>query len=399
MNVVMIGGNFRNRGAEAMLRTAIAEITSRRGDASFTVVTYDRRRDGAAPAGLPAAVVDAGSLRSFGVRALLLLLGRRLGARLLAASPLAATCLRAHWVLDVSGFALSDRRPAWRAAVVALEALLARRLGAGFGLLTQAFGPFERLPVRCLARIALSNARFVVARGRASAHHLAGLGRVEGHDFTVAEDMAWLFAPAAPDRSDAAAAVLGCAPNTNLYRRADGDGAANAYVVLLADVLRRAIDSLGVQVLLLAHDSLPERFDDDALGALLAQRIDRPAAVRLVGATQPAAELKQAVGGCSLVLSSRFHVLIAAQSLAIPTLSLGWAHKYEESTVVDAAGWSFDFDRVDADVLWAALERACGLRAGMRGRLQDARAAAIASARTAFDELEHCMGAHEPRPR
>ena len=43
-----------------------------------------------------------------------------------------------------------------------------------------------------------------------------------------------------------------------------------------------------------------------------------------------AAQVKSVIGSCDILLSSRYHALIAALSQQVPAVAIGWSHKYDE---------------------------------------------------------------------
>ena len=52
--------------------------------------------------------------------------------------------------------------------------------------------------------------------------------------------------------------------------------------------------------------------------------------VRVLQKRYDAKELKSIIAGAELAVGSRYHFLIAAMSCGVPSLALGWGHKYYE---------------------------------------------------------------------
>jgi colanic acid/amylovoran biosynthesis protein len=58
-----------------------------------------------------------------------------------------------------------------------------------------------------------------------------------------------------------------------------------------------------------------------------------------------AADLKAIIGQCQLVISSRYHALIAAMSQGIAVGTAGWSHKYTE--LLEETGGGLTFSHTD----------------------------------------------------
>jgi len=70
--------------------------------------------------------------------------------------------------------------------------------------------------------------------------------------------------------------------------------------------------------------------DDRFLCDHLLSSLDSCLRVAHIDKALTAAEVKSVIGNCDLLLSSRYHALIAALSQGIPAAAIGWSHKYEE---------------------------------------------------------------------
>ncbi|ULQ46622.1 polysaccharide pyruvyl transferase family protein [Flagellatimonas centrodinii] len=405
MKFLVVGANLQNRGAEAMLLTTVRELQTRWPSARILAATYSRGdRDllgnikRAGPDGryqefelIPA----MRGLRDVAFR-LLALMGRRGQKYAADRCPHVAAMCDADAVLDISGFALSDRRPLWRSVVYALEAACCSRAKVPLVLLTQAFGPFKRFPVRVCARFALRRAALINARGELSAGYLTQLGLRREVDFHVADDMAWLF-PAQggslqvslPERPR-----LGVVPNTNLERAFQIENGRNQYVDAMASLCTFAIAVLGANVVLIGHEVLQNGNDDDTLCEAIRSAMSGVGNPAVVSGRHPASELKAAIGSCDFLVTSRFHALIAALSQGIPTLAIGWAHKYQESSLAGgAAPASVDFhEGVRVETLTEILALAWSERENVRDALVAQRERRTASASAPFDRLQGLIG-------
>lgn len=343
MRILILGSNAVNKGAEAMLRTVMAELSSRIHGASFYIGDRRARQwhpEGVHALGIPYAPVEikravprAGHLLVHGIASpegLRHWIGNRgqLGY-------IDALVDQVDLAVDVSGFLFSDQRGKAGKRLVPIVEMFARR-GKPFVFLPQAWGPFEKPAVRELAKRAVSASTLTFARDDVSRTYLASLG--EGERVEQAPDIAFLFQPDPngsklvadlgidPDRP-----LVAISPNMRVYERTGGEGLENTYGRALIHIGRRFL-SQGVQVLLVPHEILPpseERYDDRYLCGLIADALDSEH-VGAVTTDRSAEEIKAMISACDLMLGSRFHALIAALSSGVPTVAVGWAHKYPE---------------------------------------------------------------------
>lgn len=100
------------------------------------------------------------------------------------------------------------------------------------------------------------------------------------------------------------------------------------------------------------------------------------------------ASIRSLMSSCDVLLTSRFHAMIAGLCLAIPTVVIGWSHKYEEVLAefrLDRFAFSFDSENLDlAEVVREVLHRQETLRAGIRAELP--RVKSLAASQFAFLE-------------
>ena len=174
--------------------------------------------------------------------------------------------------------------------------------------------------------------------------------------------------------------IAAISPNMRVYERTDGEGEANHYCAALVRV-GRELRARGAQLLIVPHEILPpgeERPDDRYLCGLLADMLAGPDVVA-VTTDRTAEDLKAMIGACDLMLGSRFHALIAALSSGVPSVAVGWAHKYPE--LLGEFGMErlvFDHDALTPDALVQAVldvwDARVAYRAEINERLPDVKA-------------------------
>ena len=217
-------------------------------------------------------------------------------------------------VLDASGFAYSDSFSLARHQREARFGAHWAKRGVPRVLLPQAFGPFTDAAKAALTKQVLDQSALVFARDDVSLAHVRSLGtgtRVERSvDFTIG------LRPRPIDPVDERpfAALV---PNAKLV--ASGAVGRAEYVELLR-AYARAAAAEGLVPRVVVHESGDRG---------LAEEVAGPGGEPLFEDEDPLV-LKAALGQASLVVASRFHAVVGALSQGVPTVSLGWSHKYAE---------------------------------------------------------------------
>lgn len=388
MRVLIIGANLCNRGAEAMLLTVVKALLSRFPHADVRAASYakeDRSRAGMIHFDDPGGSQFSYTLienrkRAITIAAQLLVVlipAWLLPSLLVNRMAFIREINAADMVIDLSGFALSDDRPLWRVAIYWLEAATSDALRTPFIAMTQAFGPFHRTLTRLLARSAIRRSNLAIARGNASAKHLESLGFLRGKDFRISVDITYALEPAPLSIAneiigDTDSPIIGIVPNTNIYKRSTGKALENSYVQLLSELCNHSAHTLNASPILICHEHYEDRFDDFDLARLVQNKTNDMCKPRIIPARYPATVMKALIGRCDLVVSSRFHAMIAALSSATPVLVVSWAHKYAESMcsagiesyIIDAAHTSTSEAKSLLDHCWRA-------RAELRLRMEE----------------------------
>lgn len=417
MNVAIVGGTlWGNRGAEAMVETAIGLIRERRPDARFTVLSYypaqDRRlvRDERVTvvSGTPAAAL-ALCVAMVVVKVLDAL--RLPVPRALTPGPVAAI-RDADCLLDVSGIAFHDGRLAVVAYHLA-SVIPAMTVGVPVVRLSQALGPFDRRLNRWAARWTLRRTRLTFARGATSLGHLERLG-LDPERWTSAPDLAFAFRDDMSltrendDRVDALARdlaanredgpVVGLVPSSLVA--AQSTSAGDDHVALLASWVGALVDK-GCRVVVMPHATRAGhqsmRNNDVAVVEDLHSRLGGVDGVDFVDYDLNAAAIRRLIRHCDVLLTSRFHAMVGALAEGVIPVTVGWSHKYEEVLDVFGCGdLSVDYRAADDTVAATVLSV---LRDPDRAEQVRTRRAQVArQAQTQVDEVIRLVAADPAAP-
>ncbi len=310
---------------------------------------------------------------------------------------------RADLVIDLSGISFVDGRGLGILVYNITVALLPALLGTKSMKFAQAMGPFETPLNRAAARLCLRCVDRIVARGRITEKHLLDLGVPRGkvHQFT---DAAFMMKVSGETRQRAAQ-LLGTAPTGDRpwvavsassvvddYCTANG----RSYPALMARFIDWLIQEKGRRVLLLAHSTLPEssskKNNDLPTCRAVHELLRHPEHCFFVEGLHHADSLRALIGHCDLLVASRFHAMISGLSMGVPSLLIGWSHKYiEVLEAFDLQHFALDYAEVDFDTLARRFteldERAEALRAQIAARLPEVTESSFGNLRVALELL------------
>lgn len=346
-----------NRGAASMLKAVVDNLPDHVGPCAFFVLSTYPEEDRVAYRHPAVQFVSAKPRQMpwLFIGACMTWFGRRLGV---AGTPVAGgpgnrVLDRMDIVVDLAGISFVDGRGlpvlAYNVMMTGMPLLLGRPVVKA----SQAMGPFRTRLNAALAGAVLPKVHTICARGSQTAAHLAELkvGPVaEAADlaFTMRSDPG---VEAEADRHvfpSAGAPMVAIVPSevVNQYCR----GAGLDYEGAFANLIRRILDG-GNRCVLFPHTVRARRpasrMNDQPLCQAISDRVGDHPGFLLSNEGLPPDVLREMISRCSLLVTSRFHAMISALSVATPVLVVGWSHKYREVLA--------DFDLTDAAIGWEGL--------------------------------------------
>jgi polysaccharide pyruvyl transferase WcaK-like protein len=219
-------------------------------------------------------------------------------------------------VLDASGFAFSDSWGAAPAKRLTLKMAARRRERAKLVLLPQAFGPFNDPQVASWTRKLARRAEIIYARDAQSYDAMAEIPGVDSKlrtapDFTIGVASASTAGIEIPPK------CVAIVPNARML---DKGGFGAAYLAFLERVVER-VTSAGLLPVFVLHDAHEDRRVIEQVGS-------HGRRLQVIEHHDPRV-LKGVLGKAHMTIGSRFHALVGALSQGVPTIGLGWSHKYE----------------------------------------------------------------------
>lgn len=410
--VSIIGATLAgNRGAEAMLVTSIGKVREHLPDARFVIHSYFPKEDRELCRDFGVDIVDASPralvLEYFPVAvadALLGKVGLSFPRRLMPRGPRALKESRA--LLDVFGVSYNDGREKFLPFNV-LSNWPAMLMGTPVVKLSQAVGKYEHPLTRTIGKWMLKKCERVFARGKVTEQLTREAGITENLDF--APDIAFLYQDnyALSNENPEYASEL----VSRLQRLRNGG--TRILVLSLSAVVKKKCEKSGLD-----YDGSMARIADHFLdrgyavvlfpnanreGKDTLHNNDLPVVESVAARVQSPAKgerlleivrglntgmLRRVLAQGDVLVASRFHAMVAGLSLGIPTLVLGWSHKYREIlSMFEVEDWAFDFSELDVDRLVARIEELVENAEGIRERIKRNITKVRADAQHQFDWL------------
>lgn len=227
---------------------------------------------------------------------------------------------------------------------------------------TSSLGPFNFKWAAAFARLYLGRfTDLILARDVRSVQEIEQLGIRT--PVVQVPDTAFLLPSRTSPESERCAEIRRQRPLIGLsvsYQVRNRAPASVDYVGIMARFTQHLIDRLGAHVLLIPNERAMGRDDDRQVAEAVFEQVDRARCEIIDTDELLAPELKGIIGECDAVVAARYHTIVASLSLGIPTLAVGWHHKYagvfelfhQENRVHDVTDLTFDDLVRQFDQLW-----------------------------------------------
>lgn len=385
-----------NKGAAAMLESSIATLSERFDDASFSLFSMYPAEDARLNHYANLEIIPA-TPRQLGITINTLALVYRvippLRSTLRRRSASVRALTRAAVLLDQGGITFTDGREKFLLYNVA-SILPALNTRTAVVKCAQAIGPFEGGLNRRVAKIFLPKMTRIVTRGAITHGFAEGLGLtniVRGADYAFSLELDGTEKDAAASLIDLSffdgdRDVVGFAPSVVMQKKVDARG--GDYLGGIVDAMTAEL-AAGRKVALIPHSvrvgTDKTHNNDLPLCREIAHRIGQRDDVLLIDDDLSSQQLRYVIGLCTRFVTSRFHAMISSLSMGVPTVVIGWSHKYQE--VLDLFGlseWAFGSDAFSADKVTAELERLrdrdAEVRTAITSALPDVKALSLSQA-------------------
>lgn len=364
INIAIIGSALSgNKGAAAMLESAIQTLTERLPDAQFTLLSMYPDEDRKQNPYKNLEIVDASPLMlGIGINSWALAHRVLPFAReaIHENSPAVRALKKADVLLDQGGITFVDGREKFLLYNVA-SILPALNLKVPVVKCAQALGSFENPINKWAAKTYLPKMAAIVSRGAVTHEYLNSLkldNVIEGADYAFLLDVTKDDKKSAEQKFDAVffdkSKVVGISPSVVMRKKVDAAG--GSYVREMVEFIDYVTSKKGYKVALIPHSvrtgTDKTHNNDLPLCQEIFAKLSRPKKVLFVEQELGSQELRYLIGQCDLFVASRFHAMISSLAMGVPTLVIGWSHKYKE--VLDMFGladWAFGQDKLTQNYL------------------------------------------------
>ena len=358
--IAIVGGTiWGNRGAEAMLATVIGRIRLHHPTAEFFVFSYypekDRelisRPDISILSGTPAALVFNHFLAALLIK----------GLGLFHIVPPAKGFFRSaialknvDLLLDIGGITFSDGREKFLPFNI-LTIWPAMILGVPVVKLAQAVGPFDHRINRTVARHFLSRCQHIFVRGDQSASFIANLS-LPKDIAEPAADIAFIYESVFTLSSENETRIqtlldriseekrngkkiIVFSPSILVDRKLRKKGTDYPSIFLSAIEHLKTDDYFFIFMPNSTRDGSKKKHNNDLLLITEIKEVflsedfsrEKDGSVEWIDFDINTASIRAIVSSCDLLVTSRYHAMISGLALSIPTIVIGWGHKYNET--------------------------------------------------------------------
>jgi colanic acid/amylovoran biosynthesis protein len=363
MNFVIVGPALTgNKGAAAMLESSIQTLTVAYPNSEFVLLSTYPEEDAKLNTLKNLKIVSSKPLylglvvNPAAIAWRVLPPVRKL---LLRKIPALKAYTEADMVLDQGGITFSDGREKYLLFNVAtiLPALVLKKK---VFKCAQAIGPFKNPINRLMAKFILPKVHTIVARGKYTFSNLKKLGLkniVLGADYAFALE----FDKRKPTETSPFldhiifknGRVVGISPSVVIKKYCDKNNVD--YISIMAKFIDYLTEN-DYGVLLVPHsvrmDETKIHNNDLPLCRTIFEAINKPNKCCLIDKELSSQSLRYIIGKCDLFVASRFHAMVSSLSMGVPTMVIGWSHKYAEVLgMFDIEEWAFSYKEISYDYL------------------------------------------------
>ena len=226
---------------------------------------------------------------------------------------------------------------------------------------TADLGPFKTFWNRLFAKYYLnSHVDTILARNETTLTDLKNLGITT--PITVVPDTAFLL-KVEPNTKSREFADLKNSPLVGLsisYQAKNRAANPEHYFSVMEKLIHHLIEKISATVVLLPNELATNKNDDQVIANELKTRVHNDHCIVADVEGLIAQEIKAIINECDIIISARYHTIVASLSLGIPTLAIGWHQKYagvlrycgQEEKVIDISTISTDELLIQVDTLW-----------------------------------------------
>lgn len=330
-NIIITGGGFSNKGAQAMTFTTVDQINRRFPDKSIYLLSHrEFTYEGNHPNPYNFSIIPW----SFGIK--LVLLG--LPIKLISSTYLDHVARIKNILentdicVDISGYSLSSKWGFITSLDYLLNIMVARKFSISHHILPQSIGPFRysltsKLVLYPLMKLYLKYPEKIWVREKEGINYIQKFTHENvtfSQDIVLQKqkyDMSNIYKnPTESKKIKLQPSAVGIIPNFKVFQLVK----PQEFYKLYERIIRQCIES-GKTVYILSHS-----YEDLPLCEKMKDIFQKDEQVILIRDELNAIELEYIIEQLDFVVASRYHSLVHSYRNGVPALVIGWATKYHE---------------------------------------------------------------------
>ena len=344
LKVLLCGGSFSgNRGAEAMYDSVIDELSGYYDRIDVAVLSKYPKDDKRGCDSRGYHLFPFSTVQQLFFGGLFFLFGGVLKKLHLPYQWAAGKHLKPFFendvLIDASGISFTDDRSFANVCINALWFLPALISGIPTVKVSQSLGPFEKKYVKVLSKMVLSKIGVIICRGERSFHYTKAF--LKRDRIFHCPDVAFCLKPCGKSQTRDLLNKYGIGQDSfiavgpSFVMRDFLD--KGEYADMIANGINRLSRMTDKAFVFVPHSwkhsdmiGVDSVSDDISVCREIMDKLNTDVKTVLIDERINAHEFKSIIGSSYMAIGSRFHFLIAALSSGVPSMALGWSHKYHE---------------------------------------------------------------------
>ena len=367
--IVLIGSTLTgNKGASAMAESAIQNLSKKFDEVEFSLLSYYPNEDKLINPYNNLKILNASPIYLglvINTAAMICMIFPFLKSRICNLIPEIKAIIESDIILDQGGITFSDGREKFLIFNIAtiLPAIFLNKKIVKCG---QALGPFNGLINKKLAKIFLPKITLILARGEYSYKNLKSIGLSD--NVIQSTDYAFSLRIEKDNINNGKLhnardflnkvgknKVVGICPSIVIGKKISDDHYEEINANFIDEYL---IKKRGYKVILIPHSVRINTSKTHNNDLPLSKKIYDKLSARgkqdcfFIDSEYSSQELRYIIGKLDFFVASRFHSMISSLAMKIPTIVIGWSHKYEEVLKeFELEKYAFDYKLLNVDFL------------------------------------------------
>lgn len=211
---------------------------------------------------------------------------------------------------------------------------------------TADIGPFNKRLTKIIAKFYLKRLDLIIVRNEETRKNLLGIGIKTA--IQECPDTAFLLE--GNKNKKIIETLVKELVGLSVSHVASKKGKDRDYISKIANLADYIIEKYDSEIVLIPNEIFDNIYDDLDVAKDIMSLIKNKKAIHLVEKELNAKDLKATIGQCDLFVGCRYHSVVASLSMGIPTITIGWHHKYNEiMSLVNQEKYVIDIEKLEIE--------------------------------------------------